>query len=202
MKATATVTDTDKGMADLYRRIRAQADHVDIGIHADAGQKLVTIAAAHEYGATINHPGGTAYGYATAEDAKRHRITFLKAGSGYKILGVTKPHVITIPMRSFIRSTMDEKSEEYHRKAGILIGRIVDGSMDKHKALEIMGQVIQTDIQRKIDNMKYPPLKAATIRRKGSSALLIDTGLLRSSIRYVVKNRDDADKAPAPAKAA
>lgn len=186
MKASVTIEDHDLGMEDLMRRIRASADHVDIGIHADEGQELVTIAAAHEFGARINHPGGTAYGYATVDDEKAGRVQFLKKGSGYRILGITRPHLIELPMRSFIRATMDKNQEEYHAIATGLVKQIVDGSISKFEALSLIGQKIEADIKRTIVTMKTPPLKPATIRRKGSSGLLQDTGLLKNSVRYVV----------------
>lgn len=53
-------------------------------------------AAAHQFGATINHPGGTPYGF-----GKDGNIVFKKKGSA-KIIGYTGPHVIEIPARPFI----------------------------------------------------------------------------------------------------
>jgi hypothetical protein len=190
IKTSATVEDTDLGMRDLVRRIQASADHVDIGIHADEGQKLVTIAAAHEFGATIKHPGGTSYGYATEEDRQRHKVSFLKKGAGVQVLGVTGPHEIKIPMRSYIRSTMDKNQEKYHQQATVFVKMIVDGTITKWEALERMGALIESDIKATIIAMKSPPLRPATIRRKKSSALLQDTGLLKNSVRYVVGTKE------------
>ena len=204
MKASVTVEDRDLGMDKLMREIRAAADHVDIGVHADEGEELVKIAAAHEYGATINNPGGQPYiivkarphgsesrkkrsGYMPLADGKE--IIFLKKGQ--KGMGVTKPHTIVIPMRSFIRSTVDENADNYQQAAAGLIGRIVDGSIDKHTALQVMGEMIQRDIKRKMRTIKSPPLKPETIRRKGSNQPLIDKGILLGSIRYVVKPKGD-----------
>lgn len=59
-------------------------------------------AAIHQFGGVINHPGGTAYGYKTKADAKRHRVLFLKDGTGYKVLGKTRPHDIKIPARPYL----------------------------------------------------------------------------------------------------
>jgi len=205
MKASATVEDRDLGMDALMREIRAAADHVDIGVHADEGEELVKIAAAHEYGATINNPGGQPYiivkarphgsgesrkqrsGYAPLADGKE--IIFLKKGQ--KGMGVTKPHTIVIPMRSYIRSTVDENAEKYQQAAAGLIERIVDGTLDKFTALQVMGETIQADIKRKIRTIKSPALKPETIRRKGSDQPLIDHGILLNSIRYVVKPKGD-----------
>jgi hypothetical protein len=204
MKASATVEDRDLGMDALMREIRAAADHVDIGVHADEGEELVKIAAAHEYGATINNPGGQPYiivkarphgsesrkkrsGYMPLADGKE--IIFLKKGQ--KGMGVTKPHTIVIPMRSFIRSTVDENAEKYQQAAAGLINRIVEGTLDKFTALQVMGEMIQADIKRKMRTIKSPPLKPETIRRKGSDQPLIDHGILLGSIRYVVNPKGD-----------
>jgi len=186
MKGRATTQDKDLGMEALLKRIRAGADHVDIGIHADEGELMVKIAAAHEFGALINHPGGTAYGYATAADAKTGKIKFLKGGSGFRVLGRTKPHQIRIPMRSFIRSTVDENAEKYHNMAQNLLRRVVSGDLDKHGALELAGLKIETDIKNKIRRGPFRPLALATIRRKKSDKPLIDKGHMLGAIRYVV----------------
>lgn len=185
------VIDRDLGMRAMIDRVTAAADHVDIGIHADEGEELVMIAAVHEYGATIHHPGGTAYGYQTKRDAELGRVRFLKGNDGFMVLGVTPPHTIEIPMRSFIRSTVDEKQGDYHAIATRLMGRIIRGELTKFDALSLMGQQIEKDIKRKITTLKYPPNAPSTIKKKGSSNPLIDTGHMRSSIRYVVKSAED-----------
>lgn len=187
IRATVTVEDKDLGMEDLIARMEADDSHVDIGIHADEDQKLIIIAGAHEFGATINHPGGTAYGYATPEDAKRHRIKFLKGGTGHKVLGVTKPHTIIIPARSYIRSTVDENEDKYFETSAKLAGKIIDGDFTKEEALAIMGQLIERDIKRKIVTLRSPPNAPSTIRRKGEDNPLIDQGHLLGSVRFVVK---------------
>jgi phage gpG-like protein len=191
IKTSATITEKDMGMEALKRRLRSDASHVDIGIHADEDQKLIVIAAANEFGATINHPGGTSYGYATADDQRRRRMRFLKSGTGFKVIGITKPHIITIPARPYIRSTVDENQDRYQAISKKLFGKIIDGDMDKAEALEIMGQLIEGDIKRKIITLRSPANKPATIRRKGSSNPLVDTGLLGGSIRYIVKSEGD-----------
>jgi phage gpG-like protein len=53
-------------------------------------------AVAHQFGAVINHPGGTPYGF-----AKDGSIRFLKK-TATKYIGKTKPHQIKIPARPFI----------------------------------------------------------------------------------------------------
>lgn len=186
IKTNVKVTDTDKGFNDLMRRYRQPAKEVKIGVQSDEEQTLLIIAAANEYGATINHPGGTAYGYKTATDAKKHRVRFLKGGVGFKVLGVTEAHKIIIPARSYIRSTVDERETQYKNLTKQLLGRVIDGNLEKHGALELLGMRVEADIKRKLTTLRTPPNAPSTIRRKGSDNPLIDKGHLRNSIRYVV----------------
>jgi hypothetical protein len=187
IKGSATITEKDLGMKDLFKRLEAEENVVDIGIHSDEDQKLIVIAAANEFGATINHPGGTAYGYATPEDARKRRVRFLKSGAGFKVIGVTKPHIITIPARPYIRSTVDENETKYQGVSKNLMGQMIGKKMTKPMALEIMGQLIEGDIKQKIVSLRSPPNAPSTIRAKGSDNPLVNTGLLGGSIRFVVK---------------
>jgi len=98
----------------------------------------------------------------------------------------------TIPERSFIRSTIDDRSEEYHRLAKNLCGRIIDGTMTTHRALAMMGTRIVVDIKRRIQRGIDPPNKPATISRKRSSKPLIDKGQLIGSITHEVGTNEGA----------
>ncbi len=189
IKASVTVEDKDLGMKALIRKLESAPDKaVDIGIQSSEDQKLVVIAAANEFGARINHPGGTPYGYASPDAAKKRKVQFLKAGSGYKVLGITKPHLIVIPARPYIRSTMDENEGLYFKTAEGLMGQMIDSDMTIDDGLAIMGQMIERDIKRKIITLKTPPNASSTIRKKGSENPLVNTGLLGGSIRFKVKD--------------
>ncbi len=134
----------------------------------------------HEFGATINHPGGTPY-----KIIGEGKAIFLKKGDPSAI-GVTKPHVINIPERSFIRSTLHEQRDEIIALKKKLLGQILDGKMNTEKALGILGAFLADKIKLKIVAIKDPPNKASTIRKKGTSNPLIETGQLRNSITYEV----------------
>ncbi|WP_252715295.1 hypothetical protein [Acinetobacter junii] len=54
------------------------------------------------------------------------------------------------------------------------------------KIKQILGMQAAADVQMYMVNGKFAPLKAKTIKRKGSSKPLIDTGQLRQSITYKV----------------
>lgn len=69
-------------------------------------------ASIHQFGGKINHPGGTPYGFNTVQDMKEGKIKFLKKGSGFMVLGETKPHIIEIPARPYI-VIQDEDIQEW-----------------------------------------------------------------------------------------
>lgn len=92
----------------------------------------------------------------------------------------------TIPERSFLRSTMDLRRDFY----ADLLTDAVDRSLDGHptaRALEQIGQIAVGDVRDTISRGVPPPNAPSTIRRKGSSKPLIDTGRMWQSLDAVVE---------------
>lgn len=87
---------------------------------------------------------------------------------------------INVSARSYLRSTVNEKRNKYRQMFVKLSKQIVSGKIDKNKALNLLGQQVQTDVRQKITDIKLPPLRY----REGNP--LIDTGHLRQSIVYKV----------------
>ena len=100
---------------------------------------------------------------------------------GYQEFGTA-----TIPARSFIGAWFDENESANLAFARDLAAKRIGGKLDYRRSLELMGVKAQGGIQKRIARGIEPPLKAETIKRKGSSKPLIDTGQLRSSITYRV----------------
>ena len=98
-----------------------------------------------------------------------------------------------IPERSFIRSTMDEKRRFLRGLTQDEIFKIIRLKTHFRSSLDRIGLVISTLIKKKITDLRKPPLKPATIRRKGSSNPLVDTGQMRASIRHVVVEKDTGE---------
>lgn len=97
-----------------------------------------------------------------------------------------------IPQRSFMRSTMDENWGYYWSLGVKEANRVLIGTQ-KAKGLYVkMGIKIKGDIQRKIISLRTPPNHPMTIKAKGSSNPLIDTGALRKAITYKVRNKTEA----------
>lgn len=162
---------------------------VTVGIHEEAGDvesgdlTMASLGAIHEFGADIDHPGGTSYGYASKAAADRDEVRFLKTGSGYMELGVTQPHKIEIPARPWLEPGVVSATEEVTR--AIEDGIATDQSMDQ--ILEAVGVVAAGAVKVYMTELKTPPNAASTIRKKGSSNPLIDTGAMRASVTYQVQ---------------
>lgn len=93
-----------------------------------------------------------------------------------------------IPERSFLRSAWDQN---VRRKYLPLLEResrkVVDGASTPKKALGLVGEVAVADVVNGINAGIPPPLKPATVARKGSTKPLIVSGQLKGSIKYKVE---------------
>lgn len=69
----------------------------------------VKYAGIHEYGGTINHPGGTAY---VINPKKAHMMMFVSNKTATADMARTRPHQIKMPERSFMRSSLRDKSQQ------------------------------------------------------------------------------------------
>jgi hypothetical protein len=95
-----------------------------------------------------------------------------------------------LPERSFIRSTFRDPSviAEFERLQAGVVKAVVAGRMPAARALGLLGAWGAGAVQETITNNKVdgPALKPATVARKGSSKLLVDTGQLARSVSWVV----------------
>jgi phage gpG-like protein len=94
---------------------------------------------------------------------------------------------IVIPQRSFLRATIDEHANAIARRNVLLMQGYMLGKFEFGPALELLGQYVVGVIKQRIANGIAPPNSPWTIRAKGSSKPLIDTGQLRNSITYQVE---------------
>jgi len=95
------------------------------------------------------------------------------------------PH---IPARPFVRTTIDDNFRKLVKLNRRLFYRMSKGDMTTVRALKILGLEIQSLMQKKIVDIKEPPNAPSTIKRKGSSSPLQNTGRLKQSITFVVAN--------------
>lgn len=158
---TATITDTDHGLAALGQRLAEAAGFkgVLVGILADEPHEgrgesgpasLVEIAAINEFGAP---------------------------GAG-------------IPSRPFIRGTIDANAAEIQRLQAAVARAVIAGRITPEQALQQIGARVAGMIKAAIARGGEPPFAPnaeSTILAKGSSKPLVDTGTLRSAVSFEVQ---------------
>jgi len=93
---------------------------------------------------------------------------------------------IHIPPRPFMllawRQNFNKHREALRRAAKALI----HGTMTRDQVGKRLGVMGENDVKQAITDLKTPPNAESTIRMKGSSNPLIDTGEMRQSVRYKV----------------
>lgn len=93
-----------------------------------------------------------------------------------------------IPERSFIRRTFTEEEgkAELRKITFGLAQNIVNDKMSLTQALEALGVWGANAVRRRVKMGLWPPLRPQTVKRKGSSAPLVDTGQLINSVTHKV----------------
>lgn len=89
---------------------------------------------------------------------------------------------VTIPERSFIRSTYNRNYKKVSKRFGQIFGSFTKKNYAVIPKLKLIGLEQENETKKTITDMKSPPNKKSTIAAKGSSHPLIDTGELRSKI--------------------
>jgi hypothetical protein len=92
-----------------------------------------------------------------------------------------------VPKRAFIAPSLKKNRVKYLKYAGKQITPVIRGKKSLNVAWQGLGLMAVADIQEYMVTASFTPLDPKTIKRKGSSKPLIDTGQLRQSITYRVK---------------
>lgn len=90
---------------------------------------------------------------------------------------------VIIPARSFIRSTFNEQVSKVVKR----YEKILANPTNYDKKLKLIGLDQVSKIQQKIIDIKTPANKPSTIKRKGSSNPLVDTGAMGKAVNYEVQ---------------
>ena len=153
--------------------------HVVIGVlkgaHADddaGGIKMARLAAVHEFGTKIKvTPKMRAYLHSIGIHLKK-----------------STTH-ITIPERSFLRSSLLENKELYKRQLAALMKQVVRGEITPDEAYGKLGAFAAGKAQQKIESGNLTPLHPETVRRrrKNSEKPLYDDGQLVQSITWDIR---------------
>lgn len=90
------------------------------------------------------------------------------------------------PARPFLRPVADERKAHWNKRLSEEYAKVVVEQADPRRALMVVGEEFRAAVIDRIKGGIAPPLKAATIKRKGESTPLIDTGSLIGSISVVL----------------
>jgi hypothetical protein len=98
---------------------------------------------------------------------------------------------VTIPERSYMRSTFDEKKDEWTKLTDRLRMAVLTGKQTIDGALKILGLEIQADVKKKIVSGVPPAnalstLEKKTVGGKRGTTTLVDTGDLLGAIDFQV----------------
>ena len=90
---------------------------------------------------------------------------------------------VGIPPRPFFRNMIAAKQREWPKA---IAGLLRANDMDAAKALDFAGAAIAGQLRQSIIDTNAPPLKPATIARKGFAKPLVDTGHMLNSIDHEI----------------
>jgi hypothetical protein len=147
------------------------------------GTPVILVAAANNFGANINHPGGTPY--VMGGDGMAH---FVGKDFTGPVHGVTAPHNIKIPRRDFMGPGGKLAIENTRGIVKTMVPKINAGKATKGDALKIIGPVAESAFKTAIEQIKTPPNAASTIAKKRSDNPLEDTGLMKNTLTHVVRD--------------
>lgn len=166
----ARLEDRDLGWKAFFERVKIKDARVKVGVLASGkgGEREVG-------------PDGTPGDLTVAEIAAIHEF-----GTQDR----------SVPERSFLRSTFDEKREELAKMGKALLLRVLDGKLTVRQALEAMGMKLAAETKKKITAGAGipPPLRPSTVAAKGSDRPLVDTGRLLNAITWAVENSGDKEE--------
>ena len=94
---------------------------------------------------------------------------------------------VDIPVRSFMASTADEQKENWSNSMSKAYDEIIKDEgkgLDYH--LSRIGEQVRADIVLKISSNIAPKNAQSTIDKKKSDRTLVDTGILKQSIKYEI----------------
>lgn len=92
-----------------------------------------------------------------------------------------------IPERPFLRNAMRANKKKYHDEMREAAKSLVNGTTTLDVFMSKLGILAENDIKNEITSLASPPNAPSTVRQKGSSNPLIDTGEMRDNVRYKVE---------------
>lgn len=94
----------------------------------------------------------------------------------------------TSPARPFMKQNFENHEKELQAACNVVNKTISTGGTAE-QALDKLGVFSKGLVQQEIVDGEFEPNKPSTIKKKGSDRPLIDTGNMRQSVQYVVRER-------------
>lgn len=91
-----------------------------------------------------------------------------------------------IPSRPFLLNAVRANQAKYKRFLQSQAKKVLSGETSQLRVLDQLGVMAEGDVKKEITRLRTPPNAPSTIKQKGSSNPLIDTGEMRASVTYVV----------------
>lgn len=168
IKPTVTIREVDKGLDELKKvlsDLKKGKSYVKVGV----------------VGGSADTARADADGLTNAQLAAVHEYGAPERG---------------IPERSFIRAPFAANRQQYIQQLRGLVAKVYRRQLSISRALGLMGAKISADLKNNITAGEGvpPPNAPATVKAKGSSRPLVDTGRLLGSISWdVVLNGSKED---------
>lgn len=91
---------------------------------------------------------------------------------------------INMPARPFFNKCVAKNTNKWLSTLSDMLKKNRKNELNVNSCLDMLGNVIVSDIQESITQLREPPNTEQTIKQKDSSNPLIDTGLMRKSVTY------------------
>jgi hypothetical protein len=114
-------------------------------------------------------------------------------GEGITVAGVAAVQEFgsirkNIPERPFFRRTLQKNKVTYKLEIKELALDVLIGRYSATQAWSRFGAMVEGDLKKEITTLRQPPNAPATIRAKGSSNPLIDSGHMRRNVKHKARS--------------
>lgn len=97
-----------------------------------------------------------------------------------------------IPERAFLRTALAQNRRQWLALAALVYEKALKQNKDPRLLMRVVGEQMQLDVQKSIDSGAWEPNQGQYAEwklSKGKTKPLINTGHMRGSIRYEIRNR-------------
>lgn len=183
---------TFSGGAAMQEKLREIASKLEaktlrVGFLEDAtypdGTSVATVAATNEFGGTVTVPEHETKLYRSINEKTgefRNGGRFVKADqSNFETTHTVPEHTVDVPPRPFFRKMVESGKGHWGADLG---GLLRSNDYDADRALELMGEQLEGELQQSIRDFTDPGNAPSTIAKKGFDKPLIETSHMLNSV--------------------